>query len=300
MPNRWNYQKYNKIDRLTILIGFIILASITGIFLVLGSKKIFIKDYYYLNFEVNFLEGVSTGSKIRFNGSVIIGEVEDITYKNFKNHVYAKIKKGFYIPKRGSKVVIKTWGYLGQKYIDILLDKGSSLKDVYTEKEAIPILEPLNLNTRLQYLELLLKEDKVNHLSLLEEKVLGVQSNIIDLRSSYYMSPELTIDIHTKISNFNHLVSVFTNSLKETDEYFHDLEENTKKSIYNLKVGIPIYTRKVKEVLRFLRYTPTANASVSNKYFYYEELYETILLYSDIINTKLATWNRDPNTMFSE
>ena len=296
----WEIYRVNRTNKISILIGLFFLSLLVGCLFYIGTTRLILKEYYYLTFGVSFLEEVGPGSKVRFNGSFIIGEIDTVTYRDHKNIIRAKIKKGFVIPKKGNAVSIKTWGYFGQKYIDIELYQVANIHDIYTEKEIIPIIEPMNLNARLQNLHLILQEDQVSKTSFLEREVLKTKSLIKNLRSNYYVSRSFWSNIRYNMLNFRTVVSSIDEKTEESAVFIQQLQEDSKEKLKNIRVNLPIISNKIQTFANFIRYNSESNSNISNKYFHYEEEYEHILFYADFINKLFIKWNDDPNTMFSD
>ena len=79
-----------------------------------------------------------------------MGEVVGIKTDLNRHYIIIKIRKNFYIPKKGSSISIATWGYFGQKFVNINIYKGAETNLPYSKGDIISMDPPLKLNETIQ------------------------------------------------------------------------------------------------------------------------------------------------------
>jgi hypothetical protein len=98
------------------------------------------KEYYEVTFQFDYIENILPGTVVRYQGALIVGSIDRIDHDLATQQVYAtaKIKKDFRIPVTGSSISVKTWGYMGQKFINVeVLEPFYHYQRVYEDADII-------------------------------------------------------------------------------------------------------------------------------------------------------------------
>ena len=108
---------------------FVVMALAALTLLVVKSGDFYLKPGYAVRFVFDYVTGIDKGSSVKFAG-VNIGEVTDIHVIRDANsktqvEVSARIRPGAFIDD-DAEVRINSMGLLGEKYVEILPNKGSN------------------------------------------------------------------------------------------------------------------------------------------------------------------------------
>lgn len=134
-------------------VGILVLIGILILFYMsfrIGKFGVFKDTGYDIAVLLDSANGLDTKSPVQIAG-VEVGKVKSITLDGFKAMTTITIKKGVRIPV-DSKVVIKTQGVLGEKYIEIIpgketqmLASGESIKEVLSTANLDEIFDNINV-----------------------------------------------------------------------------------------------------------------------------------------------------------
>jgi phospholipid/cholesterol/gamma-HCH transport system substrate-binding protein len=134
-------------------VGILVLIGILILFYMsfrIGKFGVFRETGYDITVLLDSANGLDTKSPVQIAG-VEVGKIKSITLDGFKAMTTLTIKKGVRIPV-DSKVVIKTQGVLGEKYIEIIpgketqmLASGESIKEVLSTANLDEIFDNINV-----------------------------------------------------------------------------------------------------------------------------------------------------------
>ncbi|MCX5798096.1 MAG: MlaD family protein [Proteobacteria bacterium] len=129
-----------------VIIGIIILFYMS---FRVGKFGVFREKGYDLTVSLNNAAGINPKSPVHIAG-VEVGKVRRITLDGYKASATLIIRDGVYIPA-DSKIVVRTQGILGDKYLEItpgvdkkFLAKGERIKEVVTSPDFDEIFTSLN------------------------------------------------------------------------------------------------------------------------------------------------------------
>ncbi len=302
--NSWENLFKNR-NNASIIIGFILLFILVFGFLYLGSRRIFFSEYYPVTFTMKFLEDIVPGSKIRFHASLIVGQVESIE-SNFQIHkIHSKIKKDFFIPKKSSRVSIQTWGYFGQKFINITILEGfypeaktyeeyKQKDEIYSSNDLIPIDTPANISKAMQEFHSLLSDENEKEKGILYEKLYAIKNMISKIRRNKYLKNYFWMRLRRSMAKFRRveMPEEYTNWIDEVDKDMQNISEN-------MHILFPKLRKITDHVSRFVDYK-NPDQKRSNDLLYDEDSYDTLLIYSIILNRRLKIYRKSPYKLFFE
>ena len=136
-----NIENTKVTSALTAFLGALFIIGFSLLIGFLGNKQYqAAKEYYQVTFQFSYIENILPGTVVRYQGALIVGSIDRIEHDLETQQVYAtaNIKKDFRIPIKGSSISLKTWGYMGQKFINIeVLEPFYYYQSVYGEDDFI-------------------------------------------------------------------------------------------------------------------------------------------------------------------
>ena len=263
-----------KPELFSIGIGLGVTLSLIFFFLyVIVESSTSFGRYYHMAFQTDFLEDINPGTKIRFQGSLVVGDVSHIE-SNFKDHlVHARIKNSFLIPRHGSRVSIQTWGYMGQKFINIGVIQGAEKNIPYLEGDVIPMQPSNRLDDALvQFNELLLvKEDGASN--LLSQKLREVRRMIYQTKNlSYFQRSVGTTILQRNTRKLRNTLYKTENVSQSLIEYIKSLHQDMVQLYLELDRSISLLHKETNALKEGLEYQNRFNR-VLMKYLYNEDDY---------------------------
>ncbi|MDH5718707.1 MAG: MCE family protein [Spirochaetia bacterium] len=241
----------------------------------IGSKKIsYAEQFYNIIFEMDFLEDIRPGTKIRYQGGVIVGEVQYIESR-YQNHlVYARIKKNFLIPKYGSVVSLKTWGYFGGKFVNIDILNANKEADSYSENSIILVQNVKNISIIMNDINKFITSKDKYEFSPLELKLKEVQSmaNLLDKNS--FFNPDV---IRSLVTTSSHKYKRYFEIFAELNLSFYNhtirINELVDNSYGKLQENLPKIKRDVEELKKIFLYEDSFENKYTPNYWHEETSY---------------------------
>lgn len=285
-------RRFKSANRVAHIIGvvFIVFSSLLVVYI--GSwRAAYAKQFYNVKFTINFLEGVSPGMKIRYQGGSVVGEILAIESDYHTHYLTGRIKKDFLISKRSSRVNLRQAGVFGQDYIDVYTFPVAFYDKFYEEGDIIPVDPITPRSVTIINLSKMLKSDE-HHLIPLGKKLIEIKNMIYKLRKNqYFISSEARYSILNAVNKTRKSIDtalIYGNSAYET---VIDMDHTLTTLANNLRKNIPIMSRQVYGTKDFLSYQ---NSPQFSQFFHDEYLYSTILMRLRIINRKLKSFKAEP------
>ena len=277
-------------------LGIILSVLFSFIYIITEGFNSFSR-YYHIAFQTDFLEDINPGTKVRFHGSLVVGSVERIE-SNFRSHlVHARIKNSFLIPKHGSRVSTQTWGYIGQKFINIGVMQGAEKNIPYLEGDIIPLQSPNRLDeAMLKFHELLISEGDITT-NLLSRKLREIRDMIYQVKNlSHFQRSEVSpaLQKNTKI---------FRNTLYETEsvsqsiiEYIKSIHNDMLQLSVDLDKSISLIHKETKSLKETLKYQDKFNQLLM-RYLYNEDDYNYYKILFSTLRKRSRNYLDNPHTL---
>lgn len=220
--------------------GFIVLvfALILGM---AGSREIWKKNQYYeVTFLLNFIEDIKPGTRVRYQGAVIIGEILSVSYGGDRQLLRAKLKKDFHIPKNGSLITVETWGYFGSSFINVEVIPAFRGTEPYQSGDKILIRDTVNSTVAMwQMYDFFSKEEE--SISQMEQEILEMKrlSNSLQ-RNSYFQPKHMRIMLNTVTGDVQSILTGVRSAVNASYETFFTFQQYSDNTIENLKKNIAL------------------------------------------------------------
>ena len=210
---------------LTWLTGLIVVLSAGLLLAYITTKRVqYAKNFYNVVMTINFVEDIRPGTKIRFQAGLIVGEVVYIKSDGVNHKIYCKIKNNFRIPKIGSKLTIQTWGFFGDKFINVSIFGFSDHSKMFRPGEVIKIDDITNFTMTMEKFNEATKKQGNNNLSPLENQLKNARNLTSELKNSKYAIP-------------GYMRGVFRKTTKGAEAMANRIQEDSKKG-YLVLLGL--------------------------------------------------------------
>ena len=250
------------------------------------------EEYYELNLESDFFEEITPGTNVRFQASLIVGRVERMETDFDVHRIVIKLKNDFYIPKSGSSVSLKTWGYFGAKFINIDVHEGAENNIPYLPGDTIQMESSENFNQMMQKFDELVKDDRISGNTLLYKKLKEVRRMIYQLKRAVY-SGEKTIRREKR--------KVFRESMKNIEEVIQEMKKNLEganadieQALAEAQEQIPKMQERTERLKEWAKYRNRLK-SFFTRYAYDESDYEFVRTFMSLARRKIKILRDDPS-----
>ena len=283
------YSKSSLSLLLALVFLLILVFSLTYVF----SKVYYqAQEYYELNLESDFFEEITPGTKVRFQASLIVGEVDRIETDLDVHRIVIKLKRDFYIPKSGSSVSLKTWGYFGSKFINIDAHEGAGDNIPYLPGDTVPMESSENLNQIMQTFHELVKDDRVSGNVLLSKKLKEVKKMIYQLKRAVYsgrktMTKEKRRVFRAGMRNIGEVIQELKKNLEGANA---DIEQVLKET----REQIPKMQEKTEQLKEWTNYRNRLK-SFFTRYAYDESDYELLRTFMSLVRRKTKKLRDNPS-----
>ena len=227
---------------LTWLTGLIVVLSAVLLLAYITTKRVqYAKNFYNVVMTINFVEDIRPGTKIRFQAGLIVGEVVYIKSDGVNHKIYCKIKNNFRIPKSGSKLTMQTWGFFGDKFINVSIFGFSDYSKMFRPGDVIKIDDITNFTMTMEKFNEATKKE-ANNLSPLENQLKNARNLTSELKNSKYARPGYMRGVFRKTTK---VAEAMANRIKEGSKKgylallgLNNFAEDTVLSIKNELPGI--------------------------------------------------------------
>ena len=277
----------------TFLLGFsiIILAGLAVGYI--GSLKVrYANQFYHVSLSLNFLEDILPGTKIRYQGALIVGEVVSIDPGG--NHdIKIRLKKGFTIPKRGSRISLQSWGYFGAKFINNRIINSYRKSEMYAPGDTIPVVDTTNSTIIMNDFYNVIKKPGENELSPLEAKLQEVTQMAKRLNRSKYAKPAFMRRLLRQKTRQAKKYFVLMNSAGMTSyQAIFNLNSMAENAVGQLGKVLPRWRQRIISIRKSLGYP--REETVSASFWHEEAAYDEVLEYAKYINERMAEFKENP------
>lgn len=277
-------------------LGFVMLV-LAGIGIgYIGSKRVaYANQFYHVVFTMNFLEDVRPGMKVRYQGALIVGEIDSIESGYDYHKVHARIKKDFKIPKKGSSVSLKTWGYMGGKFLNVDVLQSYQNTESYKEDDEIPVKEITNTTIIMAEFYDMIKKSENSELSPLEERLKETREMAESFSKSKYANPRFMRGFvrssAEKASDYFELLNTIG---EETYLALSDINVLTEASVGELRKKLPTWKQTVLKTRQEFTYEDAEANSIQRDFWHEETMYYLTLNYIKYVRQKLAEYRAAP------
>ena len=274
-----------------------ILFSI-GFSYIVSKRVAYAEQYYNVTFSMNFLEDIRSGTKVRYQGGVIVGEIIAIE-SGFQNHMaHAQIKKDFLIPKRGSHISLKTWGYFGGKFINIEIAPGNKDEEPYPAYSVIMIEKVKNAAIVMDEIHSLFKKSDKSALSPLENKLEELKSMTDYLKNIPYIKPKV---MRTLVSSGTKEYQKYIQHFLNLNLFLYENSDNLTETMKNISkfvsVEIPLYLDRTNQIKSHFLYDNYTIDPVYSSFWHDESNYYYAKALSEYIKEKSLQFKKNPYTL---
>lgn len=284
--------------RMAWLLGGMVLLLAGIAFGFVGSKRIqYAREFYPITISADYLEGIMPGSKIRYQGALIVGEVVGLESDGRNHFIKAKIKKDFYIPQQGSQISLSTWGYFGSPFLNIDILESARNSEPYPPHAVIPMEKAVNSSVILQKAYDYIKSPE-GQKSLLEKQLFEIKKISQEINQAAYLKPknvrafvkEIVGKAYLFFSGMRDLGNQFYITVNELNQISEDLTSSIEKSIARL--------RELSEA--FYRMVGYENPTWPSRVLHQETDYEELANFLNYAKEKSAVYKKEPYRIFFE
>ena len=281
-------------DSLPLWIGFLlVILAVVGVGYI-GTKRVtYANQFYNVTFTINFLEDIRPGTKIRFQGALIVGEVDYIESSFDKHYIHSRIKKSFFVPKLGSSVTIQTWGYFGAKFINISIIDSFREYEAYGPGDQIKIEPITNSTIAMSNFKKMISREGATELSPLEARLNGVKEMTSKLKKNKFAQPRFMRRLIKGVSleagkYFKTIGSAGNTGFSAINEF----NETARRSVNKVRKQLKTLKTQVSSVQKKLQYKPVnKDAAFWHEETGYQETLDTIIY----LRNQLASFKNDPS-----
>lgn len=288
-----------KSDRIAAIIGIIIILIVSVVIIYIATwQAAYASQFYEVKFKINFLEGIQTGIKIRYQGGVTIGEITRVESNYNEHYLHAIIRNDFKIIKYGTKITVKDQGAFGSSYLDVstipyyFSDEAYAPSDIIQVSEIVPFQVTLN-----NFNDLFAARDDKE--SIVISKLLNVKSMIYDLSvNRYTMSHMIRSAVHGTLSDVQKILQNlqdFNSGLFKSADKLNKTLNNTAN---NLRKNLPVIKRNTQRISNFVLYKPKSGES--GQYMHDEQVYYSTIIRLNLIKSKIGDYKDFPYKMIFE
>ncbi len=222
-----------------VLIGGLLLIVFALFLGMVGSRELWKSGQYYrVVFELNFVEDILPGTRVRYQGSVPIGEVLYIERGPERHYVHAKIRKNFQLPINGSIITIESWGYFGASFINVEILESFRGTTSYGPGDKIRIEDTINTTAALWELYYFFRSEEES-ISQLERELLRAKL----LTSTVSRSPLFRRgEIRKTLSHFTgetqRVIKGMRTTMQSTYDAFYTFQNYSDETVERLKKNI--------------------------------------------------------------
>lgn len=282
------------------ILGFFLLMGITVSVMFLNSERVeYKKTFYPLKFSINYLEFIKPGTKVRFQGALIVGVVDSIE-SDLKTHIlHIRMKKNFHIPKKGSRITVQTWGYAGDKFINIDILEAYRHSEPYNSEDIIPMEKVSTFSGILLQIDQVIKTSEEKGSSVLEEFVQTAKKTTHTLSQNKYAQRKgVTSRIIRQISGsaingMKKTLSIVHYSKKELENFEATIHSFNKK----IRSYLPLALRTTSNLKKMLTYKPNSATTIEKGYWHEEASYYYLLSLVKKINQDLKIYANEPSQL---
>lgn len=296
------FTKFSPQEHSVALLGLVLLMVITFAVMYLNSERLqYNKQFYPLQFSIDYLEFIRPGTKIRYQAALVVGTVESIE-SNLETHIlHVKVKKGFFIPKKGSRITVQTWGYAGDKFINVDILEPYRHSEPYKSTDIIEMAKVSTFSGIMSTIDKTLKASEKSGKSVLEDFLETARQTTRQLADSQYAQPKATTHIIKKVSGT--IITGLRKTLafaKSTQQKMQTAKTATENIIDRLNRNLPLALKTVKNLKKFLSYKPNAKIAIEKGYLHEEATYYYMLSYLEYINQRLKLYKKEPSQLVFE
>lgn len=282
------------------ILGFFLLMGITISILFLNSERIeYKKTFYPLKFSINYLEFIKPGTKVRFQAALIVGVVDSIE-SDLKTHIlHIRMKKDFHIPKKGSRITVQTWGYAGDKFINIDILEAYRYSEPYNSEDIVPMEKVSTFSGILLQIDQVIKKSEEKGSSVLDNFFQTAKETTRTLsRNKYTQKKGITSRIirqvsRSTINGMRKTLAIVHYSKKELENFEATIRNFNKK----IRVYLPLALRTTTNLKKMLSYKPNSSTAIEKGYWHEEASYYYLLSLAKKINQNLKTYANEPSQL---
>jgi len=290
---------FKKKDKLAEFIGVTIIFVVSMVIVYIGTWQAdYAKQFYSITFKINFLEGVRPGMKIRYQGGVVIGEVQSIE-SNYRDHyLHTIIKNDFKIIKYGTKISLKEQGSFGSNYINISTVPYYFSGETFEPGDIIEVAQIVPFQDTLNNFYSLFKSEIYSD-SVIAKRLKGIKYMLSELIWSKKILPfEVRNLVQTNLNGIQNILI----QLQELNTKLFDSVEKMNVSLNNVAItlrhNLPIISNSMQKIYSYLQYSP--HLGKEDQFLHDEQLYYSALMRLNIIKDKLREYKDFPYKLIFE
>ncbi|MDH5718555.1 MAG: MCE family protein [Spirochaetia bacterium] len=262
----------------------------------IGSKRIsYANEFYTLSFSINFLEDIRPGTKVRYQGGVIVGEITTIE-SGYQEHIaHAKIKKEFLVPKNNSHISLKTWGYFGGKFVNIEIIHDYIHGETYDEYSILKVEEVKNSAIVMNEIQNIFMKPDMTALSPLENKLTEVKAMTKYVAGIPYIQPKtMRSIIGSGAKKYREYVMEFKDFSIMFFENAEKFSETTKIVLNMINTRTTEYSKPVMNIKNNLFYENYSTVQGYTNLWHDEDAYYYARAFSEYVKDKSVYFKNNP------
>ncbi|MCS6985822.1 MAG: MCE family protein [Leptospiraceae bacterium] len=280
-----------------LLGGIVVILAGLGLGFV-GSQRVqYAKEFYPLRIKADYLEGIAPGTKIRYQGALVVGEVTGIKSDGQNHYIEAKIKKDFHIPTNHSRITLSTWGYFGNRYLNVDIFEPHLQQDFWPPYSTLSMEPAVNSSIILQKAYDYLRAEK-GEKSLLEKELLKIRNMSKELAQNPYLRPR---EVRSIVKDLTGKAYLFFSGMKDMGERFYEtvrgLNELSEDLTLALQEGISRIRLATEKLQNLVGYE---SPSLSARIMHYESDYEELAHFMRYAKMKSEIYKKAPYKLFFE
>lgn len=290
-------------NSLDTLLGFFLLLLMTVSALYLNSKRIeYNQQFYALKFSINYLEFIFPGTKIRYQGALVVGTVQSVESDLSHHLLHVNIKHDFHIPKQGSRLTLQTWGYAGEKFINIDILPSYRNTDFYREGDTIAVAKVTPFSQLIVNMSDTIQKSDKKGMTVFETFLHNAQKTTATLSNSAYSQPngpikkivrKVSYALPTQSRKIRNFLSIFHNKLLSA-------RKATQNFVNKMNRYLPVALKTVNNLKTMLSYKPDARTAITKGYLHEEAGYYYLLSYLQYMNESLKRYSEQPSDLVFE
>ncbi len=276
---------------LPFIAGCSVISVLFIIFMTIGIRYYISHKGYVFYLHTNFFENIVIDTKVRLNAGFVIGTVTNIISNLHTHTIQLRLKPGITIPKFGSRAKVETWGFFGEKFVNISVTPLRGFMEFYAPNDTMP----LDVNDGFKkniatFNKLFSKKDQ--NTTFLDQNAMEIKHTIYRLQRNI-MAPRrgMAHKIQNTLRKYNTILDtdlmILDKSTKELQKMLGLIHYNTS----NTKAQLPKITALVRLTASYLSHHQEDNwfgGSLN------ENRYDTWSAYTIMMSKNLHVWSKYP------
>ena len=290
------YLSVSKNREFTIGVCLISFVTISTIAIIIGY--FIVNRTYILYLEIPFIHNIAYGTKVRLNASVKIGEVVNIESDLHKHKIHIAIKKQVRLPKRQTKISIKTWGYFGEKFINIHVLPAKKYENFYEEYDSVKVKKEENILSG-AILKMIKNNSNINEQPtfLLDSRLKNIRRAMKKLNRDPYFQPYFINTIKKRLEGYRNTIIAGKANRLVLNKQISSALDTAQTFVLTLKKrqNSVNSSQQIRSDYHRLKESLNNNVLLTNT-----DLYYLLYNYITFLDNTLKEWSNNPSELFNK